>query len=63
MKRTLKSIRIDLGLTQEQIAKKLNLGVQTWRNKEAYRSELTATELLELCEMAKVDPMQVKLTN
>ncbi len=61
MKRTLKSIRIDLGLTQDEMAKKMNLGIQTWRNKEAYRSELTATELLKICEMAKVEPTQVKL--
>lgn len=63
MKRTLKGIRNDLNLTQEEMAKKLGIGIQTWRNKELYVSELTATELMMLCQMAHVNPKDVKLTN
>ena len=62
MKRTLKSIRIDLNLTQKEMAEKMGVGVQTWRNKELYITELTATELLTLCSMAMVNPYDVKLT-
>ena len=62
MKRTLKGIRADLSLTQEQIAEKLGVSIQTWRNKEAYVSELTATELMQLCDLANISPYEVKLT-
>ena len=61
MKRSLKSIRVDLNLTQEEMAKKLGIGIQTWRNKELYVTELTATELMMICELAKVSPYDVKL--
>lgn len=62
MKRSLKSIRVDLNLTQKEMAEKMGVGVQTWRNKELYITELTATELMALCSMAKVNPYDVKLT-
>lgn len=62
MKRSLKSIRVDLNLTQKEMADKMGVGVQTWRNKELYITELTATELMALCSMAKVNPYDVKLT-
>lgn len=62
MKRSIKSIRVDLNLTQKEMAEKMGVGVQTWRNKELYITELTATELMALCSMAKVNPYDVKLT-
>lgn len=62
MKRTLKSIRVDLNLTQEEMAKKIGVGIQTWRNKEAYVTELTATELMLICQLSGVNPMDIKLT-
>lgn len=62
MKRSLKSIRVDLNLTQKEMADKMGVGVQTWRNKELYITELAATELMALCSMAKVNPYDVKLT-
>lgn len=63
MKRTLKGIRTDLNLTQEEMAKEMGVGVQTWRNKELYITELTATELMLLCDKAKVSPYDVKISN
>ena len=63
MKRTLKSIRADLNLSQKEMAKKLGIGFQTYRNKELYHSELTATELMLICNMAKISPYDIKLTN
>lgn len=63
MKRTLKGIRAELNLTQEEMAKKMGVGIQTWRNKELYVTELTATELMLLCSLANVRPEDVKLTN
>lgn len=63
MKRTLKGIRNDLNLTQKEMAEKMGMGVQTWRNKELYVTELTATELMLLCNLAKIEPTDVKLSN
>lgn len=63
MKRTLKGIRNDLNLTQKEMAEKMGMGVQTWRNKELYATELTATELMLLCNLAKIEPKDVKLSN
>ena len=41
----------------------MGVGVQTWRNKELYVTELTATELMLLCNLAKIEPKDVKLSN
>ena len=61
MQRTIKGLRSDLNLSQYEMAKKLGIGIQTYRNKEAYRSELTATELMALCDIAGVNPNEVKI--
>ena len=62
MKRTIKGIRCDLGLTQDELAKKLGISGQSMRNKESYRYSLTANELLILADLAKIDPREIKLT-
>ena len=61
MKRTIKGIRCDLGLSQEELANIFGITVQSVRNKEAYRTALTANELLILADLAKVDPRDIKL--
>lgn len=62
MKRTIKGIRCDLGLTQDELAEKLGISGQSMRNKESYRHSLTANELLILADLAKIDPREIKLT-
>ena len=62
MKRTIKGIRCDLGFTQEQFAKLLGITTQSLRNKEGYKTPLTANELLIISDLAKIEPRDVKLT-
>ena len=61
MKRTIKGIRNDLGMSQDELAKIFGITVQSLRNKEAYRTSLTANELLILADLAKIDPREIKL--
>ena len=61
MERTLKSIRFDLGLSQKELAKKLGISELSYRNKEQYRTGLTAKELIQISELSDIDPRDIKL--
>ena len=61
MQRSLKGIRFDLGLTQAQMAERLGISELSYRNKEMYRTGLTAKELIKISILANIDPMEVKL--
>lgn len=61
MKRTIKGIRCDLGMSQEELAKFLGITTQSLRNKEQYKTPLTVKELLVLCDLAKLDPREVQV--
>ena len=60
-KRSLKGIRCDLGYTQEEMAKKLEMSVNSYKNRESFRSSLLAEELIALSEIAGIDPRDVIL--
>ena len=54
MKRTLKSIRADLGLTQEEMAKKLGLSTTSYKLRETGKRPLLARELLQISVMSSI---------
>lgn len=55
--RNLKSIRVDLNLTQEEMAEKLKMPYPTYQRKEQGRSPLLAVELLEISKLSGI-PME-----
>ena len=59
--RTLKGIRADLGLTQQEMAAKLGISDVTYRNKEKYATELTASELMLISKLASISPELIKI--
>ena len=60
-KRTLKGIRADLGLSQEQMAEKIGCARVSYANKEAGRSPLLARELVIISILAKIPMEQIKI--
>lgn len=60
-KRTLKSIRYDLGLTQEEMAKKLGISLAAYKTRESYRTHLLASELLIVCKLSNVNMYDIKV--
>ncbi len=61
MGRSLRGIRYDLGMTQKQMAEKLDITELSYRNKEQHRTGLTAKELIKISEMADIDPREIEL--
>lgn len=59
-KRTLKGIRIDLGLSQKEMGAKLGLSECAYRKKESYETRLLAEELLIIADIAKLEPRDIK---
>lgn len=59
-KYTPKEIRQLAGLTQEEMSTHLNLTRIGYRNKEAGKTEFTFKEIKKMCDLAKVDIMNVK---
>lgn len=59
--RTLKSIRNDLGLTQEEMAKAMNLSKVSWWKKENGTVPLLALELIKISQMSNVPMDQIQV--
>lgn len=55
--RSIKSVRIDLGYTQEEFAKLLNINHTTYQKKERGESPLLAIELYQISKLSGV-PME-----
>ena len=61
--KTLKEIRTQiLKLSQEKMARILDVSVYCWHTKECYKRPLKATELITIAQMANLDPREVKIT-
>lgn len=60
-KLNLKAVRINVGLTQEELAKKLNITPQTLSSWENYETNIPAKQLKKLCEICKADMNQIFL--
>lgn len=60
-KRSIKGIRIDLGLSQKDMGKKLGLSESAYRKKESYETRLLAEELLKLADIANIDPRDIRV--
>jgi len=62
MSRSLKGVRFDLGLSQKEMADKLGISEGSYRNKELYRTGLSAKELIMISQLAGIDPKEIKLS-
>lgn len=60
-KKTLAQIRKELKMSQETLAHELGITLSSWNMKENYKRKLTANELVDLAEIAKMDPRQIIL--
>lgn len=54
--RNIKKIRTERGLTQHQIADKMNIHRSTYTYYEIGKCDISAAKLLELCEILNTDP-------
>ena len=62
MKRTIKGIRADLGLKQEEMAKILGISVVAYNKKEKGIISLKANELVKICKLANIkDVTEIEL--
>ena len=52
---TVRAMRVNVNMTQKQVAEKLGLTPLTYRKKEQGKVEFKFSELLVLCELFKVD--------
>lgn len=59
--RSLKSIRVDLNLTQQEMAKKLKMSYSTYQKKEIGKSPLLASELVQIAKLSKVDMKDIEI--
>ena len=57
---SLKAIRVNLGLTQEEMAKELSISVRAYTDKENGKSKWYWDEILKICEIAELSPEQIK---
>lgn len=58
MGRLLKSIRIRNGLRQEDVAKKLNISITAYSQKETGKHDFSKKELLKLKEMFNLNAVE-----
>lgn len=58
---SLKAARVNAGLSQAAVAKRLRKGKQTLSNWETGRSKIDAETFLELCRMYNVKPSDIFL--
>jgi DNA-binding XRE family transcriptional regulator len=49
---TVKQIRVGLGLNQEEMAKKLGIHTNTYRNKESYKTQWTMKEAAIIAQLS-----------
>lgn len=59
--RTIKGVRCDLGLTQEELAKELDISLTSMQKYERYESKTPGSFLLDLAEKAGLDPRDIKI--
>ena len=61
MKRSLKGIRVDLGLTQEDMAKAMGVSKVAWNKKEKGKVPLLAMELIRISDMSNVPMSEIEV--
>lgn len=59
--RTIKGIRSDLNLSQEELAKELDISLTSMQKYERYESRIPATFLIDLASKAGLDPREIKI--
>lgn len=61
MKRTILGIRSDLGLSQEEMSKRLNLSVPTYQRYEKYENKIPVEVVVKIADMVGiVDIREIK---
>ncbi len=64
MKRTLKGIRNDLGLTQQQMATRLDMKLANYRNLELGVTKMSAIQMIKILDIAGIDDYRdLKITS
>lgn len=59
--KTIKEIRINLGLTQKEMGSRLGISRVSYWMKETGKRAFTAGELLTICKLANVNPLELSL--
>lgn len=54
-KRTIKGIRFDLSLTQQEMANKLGVPLNTYRRYENYITKIPVNVLIKIADLAKIE--------
>ena len=60
-KRTLKGLRSDLGLTQEEMAKKVGVSTSAYQKYETYQHKIPAEVLFTVAKLCKIDPTEIRI--
>ena len=55
MQRTLKGLRYDLGLTQKEMADKLEVSLASYQRYERYEVEAPMSMIIKLADMCKIE--------
>lgn len=63
IKRSLKSIRIDLKLEQSDMAKRLNISKSSYQKKETGKAPLLARELSKISKMSRISMDDIEILN
>ena len=63
VKRTIKGLRNDLGLTQKEMAKRLGIAEGTFIRYENFESKVPYDIAIKICDMCKIDnPREVRFS-
>ncbi len=64
MKRTLKGLRNDLGLTQKEMAEQLGVPIASYQRYENYQQRIPADVVFEIARICGVqNPTDIKISN
>lgn len=63
MKRTIKGLRCDLGLTQKEMAKELGISEGTYVRYENYQTKVPFDVAIKICDLGKIEnPREVRFS-
>ena len=59
-KLSVKAIRINIGMSQEEMANRLGISIRTYCDKENGKNKWLWEEILQICNIAKISPNLIK---
>lgn len=64
MKRTIKGLRNDLGLTQKQMAEKLGVPIASYQRYENYQQRIPVDVIFDIAKLCDIsNPIDIKIQN